>query len=65
MVFVNNVYQDPAVYSITDGDVVFVEDTPESGDRISIINFATIISPNAVSREETDDSAIAFAIAMG
>jgi len=65
LVFVNNVYQDPAVYTLDDAFIEFVDETPAAGDRISIINFATIISTNLVTRDEAQDDAIAFAVALG
>jgi ABC-type sulfate transport system substrate-binding protein len=65
MVFVENIYQDPAVYTTSGKTITFNEEAPAVGDRISIIQFATIISPNVVTRQEVDDAAIAFAIALG
>jgi len=65
MVFVENIYQDPAVYNASGKTVTFTDDTPADGDRISIVQFATIISPNVITRQEAEDAAIVYAIALG
>ena len=48
LVFVNNVWQDKDVYSISGYNVVFTE-APAIGDRINLIHIATIIAPNIIS----------------
>jgi hypothetical protein len=64
LVFVNNIYQDVAVYSISGKNVIF-DQAPLNGDRINIVHIAGIVAPNIATIQEADDSAIAFAIALG
>ena len=42
LVFVNNVWQDQAVYTVQDSSITFVESIPEIDDRINIINLAVV-----------------------
>ena len=64
LVFVNNIYQDVDVYSISGKNVIF-DQAPQSDDRINIVHIAGIVAPNVATIQEADDSAIAFAIALG
>jgi hypothetical protein len=64
LVFVNNIYQDVEVYSVSGKNVIFVQ-APQSDDRINIVHIAGIVAPNVATIQEADDSAIAFAIALG
>ena len=64
LVFVNNIYQDVAVYSVSGKNVIF-DQAPQSDDRINIVHIAGIVAPNVATIQEADDSAIAFAIALG
>ena len=75
LVFVNSIYQDSDVYSVSGRSVVF-EEAPYQDDRVNIVNITTIVAPDLptktyvdqqitqVSNTATDD-AIAFAIALG
>jgi fibronectin-binding autotransporter adhesin len=75
LVFVNSIYQDTDVYSVSGRSVVFHE-APYQDDRVNIVNITTIVAPDLptktyvdqqitqVSNTATDD-AIAFAIALG
>jgi hypothetical protein len=75
LVFVNSIYQDADVYSVSGRSVVF-EEAPYQDDRVNIVNITTIVAPDLptktyvdqqitqVSNTATDD-AIAFAIALG
>ena len=64
LVFVNNIYQDVEVYSVSGKNVIF-DQAPQSDDRINIVHIAGIVAPNVATIQEADDSAIAFAIALG
>ncbi len=64
LVFVNNIYQDVAVYSISGKNVIF-DQAPQGDDRINIVHIAGIVAPNVATIQEADDSAIAFSIALG
>jgi cytoskeletal protein CcmA (bactofilin family) len=64
LVFVNNIYQDVAVYSVSGKNVIF-DQAPQSDDRINIVHIAGIVAPNVATIQEADDAAIAFAIALG
>jgi hypothetical protein len=44
MVFVNNIYQDTAVYSISGKNVIF-DQAPDAGDRINLLHICVIIAP--------------------
>ena len=75
LVFVNSIYQDSDVYSVSGRSVVF-DEAPYQDDRVNIVNITTIVAPDLptktyvdqqitqVSNTATDD-AIAFAIALG
>jgi hypothetical protein len=47
LVFVNNVWQDSAVYTISGYDVIFTE-APLAGDRINLLHIAVVVSPNLI-----------------
>lgn len=64
LVFVNNIYQDVEVYSVSGKNVIF-DQAPQNNDRINIVHIAGIVAPNVATIQEADDSAIAFAIALG
>ena len=64
LVFVNNIYQDVEVYSVSGKNVIFIQ-APQSDDRINIVHIAGIVAPNVATIQEADDAAIAFAIALG
>ena len=64
LVFVNNIYQDVEVYSVSGKNVIFSQ-APQSDDRINIVHIAGIVAPNVATIQEADDAAIAFAIALG
>jgi hypothetical protein len=75
LVFVNSIYQDSDVYTVSGRSVVF-DEAPYQDDRVNIVNITTIVAPDLptktyvdqqitqVSNTATDD-AIAFAIALG
>jgi fibronectin-binding autotransporter adhesin len=75
LVFVNSIYQDTDVYTVSGRSVVF-DEAPYQDDRVNIVNITTIVAPDLptktyvdqqitqVSNTATDD-AIAFAIALG
>jgi hypothetical protein len=44
MVFVNNIYQDTAVYSISGKNVIF-DQAPDAGDRINLLHICVVIAP--------------------
>jgi hypothetical protein len=64
LVFVNNIYQDVAVYSVSGKNVIF-DQAPQGDDRINIVHICGITAPNVATIQEADDAAIAFAIALG
>jgi len=65
--FVDNIYQDPLVFDVTSEGafITFTDEAPSSGARINVVNYSTIPAPEVVTRQEADDAAIAFAIALG
>ena len=47
LVFVNNVWQDNAVYTVSGYDVIFSE-APLAGDRINLLHIAVVVAPNLI-----------------
>jgi hypothetical protein len=45
LVFVNNVWQDAAVYTVSGYDVIFTE-APLAGDRVNLLHIAVVVAPN-------------------
>jgi hypothetical protein len=65
IVFVDNVYQDPEVYSVSGTALTFIDEAPALGDRINVLNYSSIPAPNVITRAEAVDEAITYAIALG
>ena len=65
IVFVDNVYQDPEVYTVSGTSLTFPDGAPASGDRINVINYSSIPAPEVITRSEAVDEAITYAIALG
>jgi len=65
IVFVDNIYQDPPVYSVSGKGLTFTDEAPSNGARINIINYSSIPAPEVVTRSEAEDQAIVYAIALG
>ena len=64
MVFVNNIYQDSAVYTYSGTNVIFTQ-APFSNERVCIVHLCAIIAPNVPTVQSAQDDAIAFSIALG
>jgi hypothetical protein len=64
MVFVNNIYQDSAVYTYSGTNVIFTQ-APFSNERVCIVHLCAIIAPNVPTIQSAQDDAIAFSIALG
>ena len=64
MVFVNNIYQDSAVYTYSGINVVFTQ-APFANERVCIVHLCAIIAPNVPTVQSAQDDAIAFSIALG
>jgi len=64
LVFVNNIYQDSDVYSISGNQVIFT-DPPLNNERVTLLHICTIVAPDVTTRTESQDDAIAFSIALG
>jgi hypothetical protein len=47
LVFVNNIWQDSAVYTVSGYDVIFSE-APLAGDRINLLHIAVVVAPNLI-----------------
>ena len=54
LVFVNNIYQDTAVYSISNNQVIF-DEAPYEDDRITLLHIATIIVSNVATTVYVDE----------
>ena len=65
IVFVDNVYQDPEVYSVNGTALTFISDAPALNDRINVLNYSSIPAPNVITRAEAVDEAITYSIALG
>jgi formylmethanofuran dehydrogenase subunit D len=65
IVFVDNVYQDPEVYTVSGTSLTFPDGAPAQGDRINVLNYSSIPAPNVITRAEAVDEAITYAIALG
>jgi len=64
LVFVNSVYVGPAGYSIL-GNEVILTNPPANGIKVNLVHLCTITAPDITTRAESQDDAIAFAIALG
>ena len=64
LVFVNSVYVGPAGYSIL-GNEVILANPPANGIKVNLVHLCTITAPDITTRAESQDDAIAFAIALG
>jgi len=65
IVFVDNVYQDPEVYTVSGTALTFPDGAPAQGDRINVLNYSSIPAPNVITRAEAVDEAITYSIALG
>ena len=65
IVFVDNVYQDPEVYTVSGTSLTFPDGAPAQGDRINVLNYSSIPAPNVITRAEAVDEAITYSIALG
>src|SRR6056300_802210 len=65
IVFVDNIYQDPEVFTTSGKNLTFPDGAPGNGSRINIINYSSIPAPEVITRSESEDTAIVYAIALG
>jgi hypothetical protein len=65
IVFVDNVYQDPEVYTVSGTTLTFPDGAPSNGDRINVLNYSSIPAPNVITRADAVDEAITYSIALG
>jgi len=64
LVFLNGAYTNPSEYNVS-GKTITFNTAPSMDVPISVVNYSTIPAPNVVTRQQADDAAIAFSIALG